>query len=136
MCNPLEREVAADEPRRFAARVEPEREGCWWGVREVGVEGLCGGGGGGGDGVWACCPCSLKGQTWEFWYAGERVGFGERGTAWLLERGTFGYLTVLFGESPCDPSGTGERCRSISSGGVISSGSVLSKDVSEPPEHL
>jgi hypothetical protein len=58
--------------------------------------------------------------------------------AWLLERGTLGYFTptlflLLFGESA---SGTGERWRSISSGGVISSGSVLSKEVSEPAEHL
>jgi hypothetical protein len=51
----------------------------------------------------------------------------------LLERGTLGYVMLLLGESP---SGTGERWRSISSGGVISSGSVLSKEVSEPPEHL
>jgi hypothetical protein len=61
------------------------------------------------------------------------VGWGLRGTAWLLERGTLGYLTFEVGESP---SGTGERWRSISSGGVTSSGSLLSKDVSEPPEHL
>jgi hypothetical protein len=53
MCRPLEREVAAEEPRRFAARVEPEREGWWlvWrGVLGAGVECL-----GGGGGVWACC---------------------------------------------------------------------------------
>lgn len=62
MCKPLEREVAAEEPRRLAARVEPEREG-WWlvlrGVWGIGVECL-----GGGGGVLACpCSCSLKGQT-------------------------------------------------------------------------
>jgi hypothetical protein len=75
----------------------------------------------------------LKGQTLEWQYDGEGVGWGLRGTAWLLERGTLGYLTFEVGESP---SGTGERWRSISSGGVTSSGSLLSKEVSEPPEHL
>lgn len=55
---PLVREVAAEEPRRLAARVEPEREGWWvcWGVLGVGVEGL--------GGVWAS---SFSGQTWEWW---------------------------------------------------------------------
>jgi hypothetical protein len=57
MCRPLEREVAAEEPMRFAARVEPEREGWWaWsGVFGVGVEGF-----GCGD-VWLC-SC-LSGQA-------------------------------------------------------------------------
>lgn len=60
--------MEVEEPRRFAARVEPEREGCWlvWrGVLGAGVECL-----GGGGGVWVLvcsCSCSSKGQTWEWW---------------------------------------------------------------------
>ena len=79
------------------------------------------------------CNSFFKGQALDWEYEdGEGAGWGLRGTAWLLERGTLGYLTFCVGESP---SGTGERCLSISSGGVTSSGSLLSKEVSEPPEH-
>jgi hypothetical protein len=38
----LDRDVAAEEPRRLAARVEPEREGWWfrlWRRGVLGVEG-------------------------------------------------------------------------------------------------
>lgn len=54
------REFAAEEPRRFAARVEPERD-CWWfcGVFGLGVVNLAGAG---GD-LFATC----KGRTWEWW---------------------------------------------------------------------
>lgn len=39
MCRPLEREVAADEPMRLAARVEPEREGWVWCAGVLGADG-------------------------------------------------------------------------------------------------
>jgi hypothetical protein len=48
MCMPLEREVAAEEPRRFAARVEPEREGWWVWLWRSGVLGVAGEGEGEG----------------------------------------------------------------------------------------
>ena len=55
---------------------------------------------------------------------------GDLGMLWLLDLGTFGYLTAAIGLC----SATALRRLSSSSGGVGSSGSVDSKLVSEPPE--
>lgn len=57
---------------------------------------------------------------------GETEGGGERGIDWFDDRGTLGYLSPEMGVSAI-----GESWFSASSGGVGSSGSVLSKEVSE-----
>ena len=93
-----------------------------------------------GEEVWAsvlllCCRRWLgRVDLSSFKRLGEVISLtgGDRGMAWFELRGISGYRTLAMGL--CSVSATGLNCLSSSSGGVGSSGSVDSKEVSDARE--
>ena len=119
--------------RVVAARVEPVRDGLVVAGRTGVVWVLVLGAEAGLGGVLLLRTASSRlGLCRRGDLGGASLMTGLRGIDWLELRGTFGYRIAAMGLC----SATGLSCLSSSSGGVGSSGSVLSKLVSLPAEDV